>query len=95
MANLETVLNRCIEKNLVLNVETKLYDVISVCQTSDTATQELFSPQQRRQKLVQTIFHKYEKMDLFFFCKMIYLKFVCVVLITASAQDVQVLKVDI
>ena len=95
LANLETVLNRCIEKNLVLNVETKLYDVISVCQTSDTATQELFSPQQRRQKLVQTIFHKHEKMDLFFFCKMIYLKFVCVVLITASAQDVQVLKVDI
>ena len=32
----------------------KMYDVISVCQTSGTATQELFSPQQRIQKLVMT-----------------------------------------
>ena len=51
-------------------VKTKLYDVISVCKTSGTTTQELFSPRQRRQKLVKTIFHMHEKMDLFFFCKM-------------------------
>ena len=50
-------------------VKTKLYDVISVCQTSGTATQELFSPWQQCQKLVKTIFHIHEKMDLFFFVK--------------------------
>ena len=71
---------------------TKMYDMINICQTSGTATQELFNPRQRRQKLVKTIFHIHEKMDLFFFCKMTYLKFLCVVLITASAQVVQVIK---
>ena len=40
----------------VMAIKTKLYDVISVCQTSSTVTQELFSSRQRRQKLVKTIF---------------------------------------
>ena len=31
-----------------------------------TATQELFTPWQQCQKLVKTIFHMYEKMELFF-----------------------------
>ena len=34
--------------------QTKLYDVLSVCQISGTATQELLSPRQWHQKLVQT-----------------------------------------
>ena len=76
-------------------VKTKLYDVISVFQTSGTATEELFSPWKQRQKLVKTVFHIHGKMYLFFFCKMTHLKFLCVVLITASAQVVQVIKVDI
>ena len=38
-------------------VKIELYDVISVCQTFGTATQELFSPRQRCQKLIKTIFH--------------------------------------
>ena len=76
-------------------VETKLYDVISVCQTYGIATQELFSPRKQCQKLVETIFHIHKKMDLFFYSKMIILKFMCVVLITTSVQVVQVIKVDI
>ena len=47
-------------------VKTKLYDVISVCQTSCAATQELFNFRQRRQKLVKTIFHTYKNLNLFF-----------------------------
>ena len=50
-------------------VKTKLYDVINVCQTFGTATQELFSLRQRHKILVKTIFHIHEKMDLFFFVK--------------------------
>ena len=50
-------------------VKTKLYDVISVCQTSGTATEEIFSPRQRCQKHVKTIFHIRKKMDLLFLVK--------------------------
>ena len=32
------------------------YDEISVCQTSGTATKELFSPQKRRQKFDKTMY---------------------------------------
>ena len=53
------------------------------------------NPRQRRQKLVENNFHMYEKMELFFLFKMTHLKFVCVVSIIASAQVVQVIKVDI
>ena len=41
---------------MLLSVKTKLYDVINVCQTSGTATQELFSSRQRHQKLVHQIY---------------------------------------
>ena len=67
------------------NLLTKLYDVISVCQSSSTATR----------KLIKTIFHMYAKMELFFVFKMTHLKFVCVVSITTSAQVVPVIKVEI
>ena len=46
-------------------------------------------------KLVETIFHMYEKMKLFFVFKITHLKVACVVSITASAHVVQVIKVDI
>ena len=54
----------------------------------------LSSPRQQFHKLVETIFHMYEKMELFS-CKMTHLKFVFMVSITTSAQVVQVIKVDI
>ena len=53
------------------------------------------NPRQQRQKLVETIFHIYEKMELFSSYKMTHLKFVRVVSITACAPVVQVIKVDI
>ena len=46
-------------------------------------------------KNLLTIFHMYEKLELFFVFKMTNLKFVCVVSITASAHVIQVIKVDI
>ena len=64
-------------------------------QISNNITKGLVpNPRQQCQKLVETIFHMYEKMELFS-CKMTHLKFVHVVSITASAQIVQVIKVDI
>ena len=45
-----------------------------------TITQGLLpNPRQRRQKLVKTISHVYEKMELFFLLKMTYLEFVFMV----------------
>ena len=46
-------------------------------------------------KNLLTIFHMYENMEMFFVFDMTHLKFVCVVSITANAQVVQVIKVDI
>ena len=52
-------------------------------------------PRQRCQKHVETISNVYDKMELLFLLKMIYIEFVFVVFIIASAQVVQVIKVDI
>ena len=65
-------------------------------QIYDTVTRGILSnPRQQCHKLIETIFHMYEKNGIVFSCKMTYLKFVFVVSITASAQVVQVIKVDI
>ena len=45
--------------------------------------------------LLRPFFICMKEMELFFVFKMTYLKFVCVVSITASAQVVQVIKMDI
>ena len=52
-------------------------------------------PDNGTENLLRPNFIYIKKLDLFFSCKMIHLKFVCVVLIIASAQVVQVIKVDI
>ena len=57
---------------------TKAVDPFLYIQIYDTTTKGLLSsPQQRRLKLVETIFHMYEKMELFIIFKMTNLKFVC------------------
>ena len=65
-------------------------------QIYDTVTRDILSnPRQQCHKLVETIFHMYKKNGFVFSYKMTHLKFVFVVSITASAQVVQVIKVDI